>query len=96
MHALHLFLQHSYYQNNFDADTKYHYSLKFYNYFLFDISDFDNLKYTEIADLLNISIKTVESQIRTAFIKIRTDEKSTNFINLFINFKYKIALKFHL
>ena len=33
------------------------------------------LKYREIAETLDISIKTVESQIRTAFIKIRQDFK---------------------
>lgn len=32
-------------------------------------------KYKEIAELLNISIKTVESQLRIAFIKIREDFK---------------------
>lgn len=33
----------------------------------------EGLKYREIAETLGISIKTVESQIRTAFIKIRED-----------------------
>lgn len=35
------------------------------------LSKWDNKKHKEIAELLNISIKTVEAQLRIAFIKIR-------------------------
>lgn len=35
----------------------------------------DGLKYREIADVLGLSVKTVESQMRVAFIKIREDYK---------------------
>ena len=35
----------------------------------------EGLKYREIADALGLSIKTVESQMRVAFIKIREDYK---------------------
>ncbi len=45
-------------------------------------------KYKEIADILGVSIKTVESQMRIAFKKIREGFKSENiFIFLFKKFK---------
>ena len=35
----------------------------------------EGLKYREIAESLGLSVKTVESQMRVAFIKIREDYK---------------------
>ncbi len=46
----------------------------------------DGFKYKEISTLLNISIKTVESQMRIAFVKIREGFKNDKFI-LFTIFK---------
>ncbi|WP_282055812.1 RNA polymerase sigma factor [Maribacter luteus] len=46
----------------------------------------DGLKYKEIADQLNISTKTVESQMRIAFKKIREAFGADNFI-LFLLFR---------
>lgn len=42
---------------------------------IFKMSRFDGLKYAEIADELNISIKTVETQISRALIKLREELK---------------------
>ena len=46
----------------------------------------DGVKYKEISNQLNISIKTVESQMRIAFTKIREGFKNDEFI-LFVFFK---------
>jgi RNA polymerase sigma-70 factor (ECF subfamily) len=38
---------------------------------VFQLSRFDGLKYTEIADQLGLSVRTVETQIRRALKKLR-------------------------
>ncbi len=38
---------------------------------IFELSRFDNMKYSEIADKLNISVKTVESQMTKALDQLR-------------------------
>lgn len=38
---------------------------------IFSMNRFDNLKYTEIAEILNISVKTVETQMGRALKKLR-------------------------
>lgn len=50
------------------------------------LNKFDGLKYKEIADLLGISIKTVEAHMYTAFKKIRKAFKGDDFF-LFLLFK---------
>ncbi len=47
------------------------------------------LKYEEIAKLLNISNKTVESQMRIAFKKIRQGFENTNLFMVFVTNKLK-------
>jgi RNA polymerase sigma-70 factor (ECF subfamily) len=42
---------------------------------IFELSRFDGYKYQEIAEKLNISIKTVETQMSRALFKIRTQLK---------------------
>ncbi len=53
---------------------------------ILQMNKFQGLKYTEIADLLDISVKTVESHMNTAFKKIRKAFKSDEF---FLFFLYK-------
>ncbi|MGZ3819364.1 MAG: RNA polymerase sigma-70 factor [Flavisolibacter sp.] len=49
---------------------------------IFELSRFEGLKYTEIANRLDISIKTVETQMSRALVKLR--EKLSGFISCFI------------
>lgn len=42
---------------------------------IFELSRFKDMKYSEIADYLNISIKTVETQMSRALVKLREDLK---------------------
>lgn len=49
----------------------------------------EGFKYKEIADILGISIKTVESQMRIAFNKIRKAFKNNTMIVLFFQLKKK-------
>ena len=53
---------------------------------IFMMSKFEQVKYAEIAERLNISIKTVEAQKGKAFAIIREDEKNKGDLNLFILF----------
>ena len=53
---------------------------------IFILSKFEQLKYSEIADKLNISIKTVENQMGKAFSIIRKEVKEKNILNLFLCF----------
>ena len=48
----------------------------------------DGLKYKEIAETLNISVKTVESQMRIAFIKIRKSFEDDHLFLLFLTKKF--------
>jgi len=54
------------------------------------LNKFENLKYKEISEQLDISIKTVESHMYTAYKKIR---KAFEEDNLFLFFAYKFAYK---
>ena len=56
---------------------------------IFILSKFEQLKYSEIADKLNISIKTVENQMGKAFSIIRKEVKEKNILNLFLCFMKK-------
>ena len=49
---------------------------------IFKMNRFDNLKYSEIADILNISVKTVETQMGRALKKLR--ERLKPFLMIFI------------
>jgi len=49
---------------------------------IFSMSRFDNLKYAEIAEVLNISVKTVETQMGRALKKMR--ERLKPFLTIFI------------
>jgi len=51
---------------------------------IFTMNRFDNLKYSEIADILNISIKTVETQMGRALKKLRERLKPFLTMILFI------------
>ena len=53
---------------------------------IFLLSKFENIKYSEIAERLDISVKTVEAQMRNAFIFIRKEVKRRGFLSLFILF----------
>jgi RNA polymerase sigma-70 factor (ECF subfamily) len=53
---------------------------------IFMMSKFEQLKYLEIAEQLNISVKTVEAQMGKAFAIIRKEVKNKGLINLFIAF----------
>lgn len=55
---------------------------------ILQMNKFQGLKYKEIADLLDISVKTVESHMNTAFKKIRKAFKSDDF---FLFFLYKFT-----
>ena len=56
---------------------------------IFMMNKFEQLKYAEIAVKLNISIKTVESQMGKAFGIIRKEVKENKFLNLFFLFNFK-------
>ena len=49
---------------------------------IFEMSRFEGLKYTQIAGQLNISVKTVETQISRALIKLR--EKLSSYLSCII------------
>lgn len=49
---------------------------------IFELSRFEGLKYSEIAGQLNISVKTVETQIGRALVKLR--EKLSSYLSLLI------------
>jgi len=53
---------------------------------IFMLSKFKQLKYAEIAEQLDISIKTVEAQMGKAFTIIRKEIKDKDFLNLFLSF----------
>lgn len=53
---------------------------------IFILSKFEQLKYTEIADTLKISVKTVENQMGKAFSLIRKEVKEKSILNLFFCF----------
>lgn len=53
---------------------------------IFMMSKFEQLKYVEIAENLDISVKTVESQMGKAFAIIREEFKGKGFFNLFLCF----------
>ena len=56
---------------------------------IFILSKFEQLKYSEIANKLDISIKTVENQMGKAFSIIRKEVKEKNILNLFLCFMKK-------
>lgn len=56
---------------------------------IFILSKFEQLKYSEIADKLNISIKTVENQMGKAFSTLRKEVKEKKILNLFFCFMKK-------
>jgi RNA polymerase sigma-19 factor, ECF subfamily len=49
---------------------------------IFELSRFEGLKYTQIAGQLNISVKTVETQIGRALVKLR--EKLASYLSCYI------------
>ncbi|HEX6427675.1 MAG TPA: RNA polymerase sigma-70 factor [Niastella sp.] len=49
---------------------------------IFELSRFEGLKYAQIAEQLNISIKTVETQIGRALVKLR--EKLASYLSCYI------------
>ncbi len=49
---------------------------------IFELSRFEGLKYTEIANRLNLSVKTVETQMSRALLKLR--EKLSRYLSLFL------------
>ncbi len=53
---------------------------------IFRMSKFDKLKYSEIADVLNISVKTVETQMGRALEKLRKNLKHLIILFLTITF----------
>lgn len=53
------------------------------------LSKFEGYKYREIAEHLNISIKTVENQIVKAFKVLRKEIKKNNILSLFLSFLQK-------
>jgi len=66
---------------------------------VFVMSKFDELKYVEIAEQLNISVKTVEAQMGKAFSIIRKEVKDKGLLNLFLHFmkrpRQKLSILFH-
>jgi len=53
---------------------------------IFLMNKYQGYKYKEIAEQLNLSIKTVEAQMGRAFSIIRKEVKDTDFLNLFLFF----------
>ncbi len=53
---------------------------------IFMMSKFEQLKYAEIAEQLDISVKTVEAQMGKAFSIIRKHVKDRGIVNLFLSF----------
>ncbi|SHN40726.1 RNA polymerase sigma-70 factor [Chitinophaga sp. CF418] len=58
---------------------------------IFELRKFEGLKYAEIARRLNISVKTVDTQISRAMIKLK--EKLARFLILFIILIFNFLLK---
>jgi RNA polymerase sigma-70 factor, ECF subfamily len=58
---------------------------------IFKLRKFDGLKYAEIASRLNISVKTVDTQISRAMTKLK--EKLSGFLPLFITVIFNALLK---
>ncbi|MFX1703935.1 RNA polymerase sigma-70 factor [Chitinophaga sp. CC14] len=58
---------------------------------IFELRKFEGLKYTEIAGRLNISVKTVDTQIYRAMIKLK--EKLSKFLIILIVLTFNILLK---
>ncbi|WP_341214730.1 RNA polymerase sigma-70 factor [uncultured Wocania sp.] len=56
---------------------------------ILELNKFHGLKYSEIAEKLDISNKTVESQMRIAYKKIREGFKNDNMFFLFVGGFYK-------
>ncbi|WP_346883873.1 RNA polymerase sigma-70 factor [uncultured Algibacter sp.] len=63
---------------------------------IFVLSKFEGLKYKEIAEQLDISINTVESQIGKAFKVLRKKMFNNNYLNLFVSFftEFKLTTYF--
>ncbi len=57
---------------------------------IFLMSKYQSYKYVEIAEHLQLSIKTVETQMRKAFSLIRKEVKSIDHLNLFLYFSSRI------
>ena len=53
---------------------------------IFLLSKYQGYSYSEIAEQLNISVKTVEAQMGNAFSRIRNEYKDDDFLNLFLFF----------
>ncbi|GAA3573699.1 RNA polymerase sigma-70 factor [Snuella lapsa] len=60
---------------------------------IFKMSKMQGIKYSEIAETLSISVKTVEVQMGKAFSIIRKKVKNSNVFMLFINMIYKRKVK---
>jgi RNA polymerase sigma-70 factor (ECF subfamily) len=58
---------------------------------IFELRKFEDLKYAEIASRLNISVKTVDTQMRRAMIKLR--EKLSEFLIILIVLFFNLFLK---
>ncbi|WP_111309667.1 RNA polymerase sigma factor [Confluentibacter sediminis] len=54
---------------------------------IIELNKIEGLRYKDIAELLDISVKTIEAQMRIAFTKIRKAFKDDHFILIFI-FKF--------
>jgi RNA polymerase sigma-70 factor (family 1) len=59
---------------------------------VFTLSKFEQLKYSEIAEKLNLSIKTVEAQMGRAFSLIRKEVKDKDLLNFFIYFGLSLVV----
>ncbi len=59
---------------------------------IFELSRYQGLKYRQIAELLNISVKTVETQMSRALLKLRQKLTDYLFLILFLVMLYKNIL----